>query len=575
MAKETSIGKLQCMVDKLSKENTKLKDKNANAIYEIKLLNKRVEKLTNNIKEKITKAVEKAIATFKDKQIEELEKENLLLKERIFKLEQRLNISSDTSSLPPSQDPIWHKDTKVYDARSQKKTNNKPGGQSHHPKHKLEKFKDNEVTEFVDHEEEECIECNSNDITIIGIKTRDELDFEVVVKKKRHQFFKYQCNCCGKIFTSPIPINLSAENQYGANTQALTLALLYFGDVSLRRTNQFFNGLTDNEINPSEGYLAKIPKRASKMLSDFIFDCEEEIVHSHTVNHDDGVIKIGKSNKDKADELDKLIEKANKDELTDVEKEKLKKEIKKNFKGVLRAYTNGDVKLYKAHTNKSIDTYMEDNILPRLSKDTTVVHDHNICNYNSSFNFLNAECNIHPIRKGRGVKANTGHEWPDKIANLLEGFNEKRDKLIEKKINSFSEEELNYLSSEYDKIIEDGSNEYESFEYKNIYKDEKNLLEFFKKNKEELLRWTKDFSVSFTNNICETMIRLVKAKMKISYCFKNINTARDYANIITYTETCYSYGVNRYHALIRLFEMNPYTLQELKDIKKHNKMRKF
>ena len=41
-----------------------------------------------------------------------------------------------------------------------------------------------------------------------------------------------------------------------------------------------------------------------------------------------------------------------------------------------------------------------------------------------------------------------------------------------------------------------------------------------------------------------------------------------YTDIITYTETCYSFGVNRYQAIKRLFDDNPYTVQELYEIKK-------
>ena len=48
--------------------------------------------------------------------------------------------------------------------------------------------------------------------------------------------------------------------------------------------------------------------------------------------------------------------------------------------------------------------------------------------------------------------------------------------------------------------------------------------------------------------------------MKISYSFKNIESARYYADIITYTETCFSFEINRYQAIKRLFEDNPYTL---------------
>ena len=83
--------------------------------------------------------------------------------------------------------------------------------------------------------------------------------------------------------------------------------------------------------------------------------------------------------------------------------------------------------------------------------------------------------------------------------------------------------------------------------------------------------WSKNFSVSFTNNLCEAMIRLVKSKMKISYSFKNIESAQYYADVITYTETFFNFGINRYEAIERLFNDVPYTIDELEKIKKSQK----
>ena len=564
---ETSLSRLQKQNNLLNEKLIVYKDE-INVLKEQNYnLKRRINYLEDNMEKRIQEAVEKALSKFESDEITRLNNENISLKERIFKLEQRLNISSDTSSLPPSQDPIWHKDTKVYDSRSQKETTKTIGGQKGHVKHKLKKFEEEEITDTKEYKLDSCNNCGSQDLSFIGIEEHDERDFEVVIKKIRHKFYKYKCNKCDEIVMSKVPINLVAENQYGSNVQALGLALVDFGDVSFKRTRDLINGLTDGEIVPSEGYLAKLPKRASKKLKNFVFDCEEDLTKSKVLQHDDGVIKIGKTTDDKDKELKKLIEKSN-EELTEEDIKKLNEEIKKNFKGIIRAYTNGKIKLYKAHTNKSSDTYKEDNILTRLSAEQTVVHDNMKYNYNDLFKFKNAECNIHPIRKGRGIKANTNHQWPDKIAELLEGYNKKRDELIEAKINSFTSDELDTLNKEYDKIIDEGFKECNQFIHKNIYNDEENLLEFFRKYKHAVLEWTVNFSVPFTNNLCESMIRLVKSKMKISYSFKNIESARYYADIITYTETCFSFGINRYQAIKRLFEDNPYTLQELYKIEK-------
>ena len=118
---ETSLGRLQTQNDKLIKENIKLKDKIDELKEENKQFKRKIKKIEEEINDKIEKEVRKALEKFESKEIKRLTEENTQLRERVFKLEQMLNISSENSSLPPSQNPIWHKDTKVYDSRSQKK----------------------------------------------------------------------------------------------------------------------------------------------------------------------------------------------------------------------------------------------------------------------------------------------------------------------------------------------------------------------------------------------------------------------------------------------------------------------
>lgn len=115
---ETSLSKLQKQNNLLNEKLIVYKDKIDILKEENYSLKRRVNYLEDNMEKRIQEAVEKALSKFASDEITRLNNENISLKERIFNLEQRLNISSDTSSLPPSQDHIWHKDTKVYDSRS-------------------------------------------------------------------------------------------------------------------------------------------------------------------------------------------------------------------------------------------------------------------------------------------------------------------------------------------------------------------------------------------------------------------------------------------------------------------------
>ena len=98
----TSLAKLQCMVDKLSKENIELKDKLAKSEEQNRSLISQITYLENHVEDKIKKAVEEAIKQVKEIYEKQLKEKN----QRIFDLECRLNINSETSSLPSSKNPI-------------------------------------------------------------------------------------------------------------------------------------------------------------------------------------------------------------------------------------------------------------------------------------------------------------------------------------------------------------------------------------------------------------------------------------------------------------------------------------
>ena len=155
--------------DKLSKENRKLK-------YTQNLLEKQIQTL-------VTKEAEAK------KEIEEkqnlLEEKQNLLKEKDFeiaRLKALLNMDGTNHGIPTSQTPINKK--KVI-PNTREKSNKAKGGQIGHKKHKLEKFKDEEVNEEVEHSMEKCPCCNSQAIKKTGeIKEKDELDYKIVVVKK-------------------------------------------------------------------------------------------------------------------------------------------------------------------------------------------------------------------------------------------------------------------------------------------------------------------------------------------------------------------------------------------------------
>ncbi|MBO4368679.1 MAG: hypothetical protein J5803_01060, partial [Desulfovibrio sp.] len=51
--------------------------------------------------------------------------------------------------------------------------------------------------------------------------------------------------------------------------------------------------------------------------------------------------------------------------------------------------------------------------------ETTVMHDHNVVNYNTKFCFSNIECNQHLQRDCQRNSDDTGHTWSSELKTLI------------------------------------------------------------------------------------------------------------------------------------------------------------
>ena len=127
--------------DKKSEEYKQLK-------YEYQLVSNQLKNRDKQLKIAINKFEENAKAKYQpilDKKDEEISK----LKNEVNRLKSLLNNDGTNSGIPTSQTPINKK--KVI-PNTRMKSNKTKGGQINHPKHKLEKFKDEEINDNVKYE---------------------------------------------------------------------------------------------------------------------------------------------------------------------------------------------------------------------------------------------------------------------------------------------------------------------------------------------------------------------------------------------------------------------------------------
>lgn len=462
----------------------------------------------------------------------DLEDEINALKAKIVEQEQEIErltkmkahdgtmVGMPTGSTPP--------DKKKVIPNTRNKSNRSKGGQPGREKRSLTAFDEDEVMETVEHATDVCPDCGGpiermekNEII------KDESDYEVKVIKRRHRFPTYRCKKCGKVFHVKIPENLKEENQYGPVMQAIILALLDLGFVSIGRTREIVTGMGKGILTPSEGYVGKIQKKAARKLKGFCEDVRKWCLDQRVLFWDDTVIFMN------------------------------------THRACFRFYGNERAAYYVAHEKKDLNGVIEDGILNCLGENTYLMHDHVSMNYREEFEFQNIECVQHLERDLEKNTNDSDHKWSLKLKKLLSSWIHKRKEEIEKGKAGFSEREIHKFEEKYEKLIQLGEKENKSSKELFYYKQENTLLKRIKKYKKNYFAWIYDFSLPTTNNESERSLRMTKTKMKVSGQFQKEETASEFAAIRTYTETCKRNGISVFDAMQRLMEGNPYRLDEI------------
>lgn len=462
---------------------------------------------------------------------EELEKKDEIIKElqnKLAHVEALLNHDGTNTGTPTSGTPINKKKVVPNSRRSSGKSK---GGQPGHKKTSLKAPGDDEITEVIPHplqEDECCPKCFLSDCTPTGeVETKYEYDVRIKVVKIRHDFYYYECNNCGTVFRSKIPPQLKEEVQYGSGIQALALSLTNTVNAAMNKVSMFLSGITGGELNPCEGYVAKLQVRAANGLRKFREDLKQILIKLHIVYWDDTVIMI-------------LTERA-----------------------CFRFYGDEKIAYYTAHSKKDMESLDNDNVLNLLTSDTKTMHDHNTVNYNQKYSFENIECNQHLQRDCQKNSDDTCHKWSDDLKELISYTIKDRNDAIAQGRESFDQSYVKQFHKKLDTCLSDGWKQNESDPKNYGTRWERTLLNRINKYRKNYFLWVEDFRIPTTNNLSERGLRGIKSHMKISGQFESEATADNHALIRTYIETCRRNNISEITALQRLCSDNPYTVAEI------------
>ena len=473
----------------------------------------------------------KRAADLIDRFQEEIEKRDQEIKELEVELAHAralLSHDGNNTGLPTSQTPIGKK-KRIPNTRV--RTGRKKGGQYGHEKHVLEVPAEEEITETVHHRpkaDEVCPKCECRSYEYTGeYEDRFEFGFRVIPTKVRHRFHECRCRHCGTLYHTEVEPNLKGDCQYDANVQATILSLLNTTNAAINKVPPFLRAMTNDELRPCEGYVAKVQKRTAKNLVSFREDLTRLMITRELLYWDDTVIMI-------------MTERA-----------------------CLRFYGDEEIAIFFAHGSKDMTGLDEDGILNLLTKKTKVMHDHNKVNYNKKYIFTNVECLIHLLRDLQKNADDTEHTEMKELKELITEMMKKRNDLKEEGRKKFGKKKKDEIREKVMEILDRAEQTNEEYRNRYFKKPEKTLINRVRKHYDNYFMWLDDFGIPTTNNLAERSLRPVKSHMKISGQFESVARADDYAIIRTYIETCRRNGINEIEALIRACNGNPYTVEEI------------
>jgi hypothetical protein len=498
--------------ERVSAENLALKDRilgYREKIHDLRRNQKDIEKIKADCDERIAK---------RDAIIRELSN-------KLAHLEAIASHDGGNTGVSTAATPIGKK--KVV-PNSRRSTGKKRGGQPGHTKHFLQAFDRREVTETVVHNPGcVCPSCGGELADSGETISKDEYDVDIRVVKRRHDYRLRRRTRCGDELRHPIPGNLKEANQYGSHVQALALSLMNTGNVAINKVRTLLAGMTGGAMAQSEGYIAKLQSRAAGGLAMFVADLKTVLIQRALVYWDDTVITVNTE------------------------------------RACLRFYGDESISLYAAHAHKDMESIDDDGILGLLTSETSAMHDHNRVNYNEKFYFENLECNQHLQRDLQKNSDDTTHVWSANLKKLISSTIHDRKTAIDGGEASFAPEYIERFTDHVNLALAGGWEELKAPNPKWAANFERALIVRITKYHDNYFRWVEDFSLPTTNNLSERGLRCIKSHMKVSGQFANVTTARYYATIKTYIETCRKNGVNEMTALPRLCEGNPVAVSEI------------
>mgnify|MGYP000521768183 CR=1 FL=1 len=462
--------------------------------------------------EQLSRAQLLVVVTEQAAQIVTLTVQVEVLAGQVADLNAKVGRNSQNSSMPPSSDRFV-KPARPVRGRSGRKPGKQPGA----PGASLE-FTDS-PDEIVDHVPVACAGCGSDlaDAEPVGVSVRQVRDVPLVkVSVTEHRMHRRACGC-GHINTAPAPAGVDGPVCYGPNLRAVAVYLVVFQHVPVERAARLISDLTGAQV--STGWVSAQVGRTAEALVDVEKLIRTLVTAATVIGVDETTLNVNGA---------------------------------KQWLHVARTEL---LTAYHLHFRRGRVAVADFGILPiftgTVMRDALAVYD--------SYPATHALCGAHLLRELTAIsETDPTLIWPTQAREALLTLNTVCRTAREQHLSELPAELATEPLRLFRHAVLVGLATHPRADGRKQSKA-RNLLERLRDREPEILRFTSDLAVPFTNNGSERDLRPVKTQLKISGCHRATSGAQNWLRVRGYISTVGKHQGDILTALRDALTGNPWT----------------
>ena len=486
-------------------------------LQRIEQLNGRVSKLEEELSNRI-RQIHQLNQTVKElnKQLGEAREQTRLAREAHLATAMK---NSQNSSLPPSRDPC--KRTKSLRQQSGRK----PGGQVGHRGATREMFE--EPDHLVIHAPESCSLCGSSldAAEIKGSERRQIHDLPAQrIEVTEHQSQTKVCERCGMKNKAKFPAGINAPVQYGEGIRAAVTYLIGYQLLPFGRCAETMNDLFNCQV--SAGTLATIFHAGARETVEPLLLIKEGISKSEVIGVDETNLRVKQKQQ--------WVHVSSTEQLTLLCHDKRRGSAAIENIGILSGYKG------------------------------VCVHD-GFSAYDQYLQCQHSLCNAHILRELNYVIETSKADWAQEMKQLLLEIKAEVGKSKAAGKKRLTVRQSKELLVRYDRIVSEAGKLYPPLKRKKyrskarrprespIVGAARKLVNRLNAKRDQVLFFMRDFRVPFDNNQAERDLRMLKAKQKVSGCFRTEKGAAEFCQMRSYVSTMKKQGHGIMEAIKSVF----------------------